>query len=300
MNRSKKAIGNKNFFGIYSWYVPGFSGVVGLLALVLLGVVLGNVVNLCLSLAFGNEFTQIYGQLIAYPVLFLPAMMYAGLKSRTNAPNKSGFNIDNNNFGKPGGLVCATVLIPATMALSFCTDAITVLLPQMPESLEKLLKSMVQGPVVINFIMVSLMAPLFEEWLCRGMVLRGLLGNNVKPLWAIVVSALFFALIHANPWQAVPAFILGCFFGYVYYKTGSLKLTMLMHFTFNTFSLVIGQINSLKDYESWQEVLPGRLYWVIFAACVLLIVLTTRLFSQIKTQSRQGNCNPTPALFSER
>lgn len=299
MSKSGKTIGNKKFFDTYSWYVPGFSGVLCLLALILLGAVLGNVVNLCLSAIFGNEFTQLYGQLVAYPVMFMPAMMYAGLKSRTNAPSKSGFKTDSNNFGERGPVLCAVVLIPATMAVSFCTDAITAVMPQMPETLEKLLKSMVQGPIIINFIMVSLMAPLFEEWLCRGMVLRGLLGNGVKPLWAVVVSSLFFALIHANPWQAVPAFILGCFFGYVYYKTGSLKLTMLMHFTFNTFSLVLGQIDSLKDCDSWLEVIPTGLYWIIFAVCVLLVVLAVRFFSRIKTQSPQGNCNPAPALFTE-
>ena len=42
------------------------------------------------------------------------------------------------------------------------------------------------------------------------MVLRGLLGHKVKPVWAIVISAAFFAIIHLNPWQAIPAFLLGC------------------------------------------------------------------------------------------
>lgn len=71
--------------------------------------------------------------------------------------------------------------------------------------------------------------------------------HGIKPVWAIFWSAVFFAFIHLNPWQAVPAFILGCLFGYVYYKTGSLKLTMLMHFTNNTFSLIFSNIDKFKD-----------------------------------------------------
>jgi len=299
MERSRKAAGNSKFFETYSWYVPGFGGLVGLLMLILLGVVLGNLMSLCFLAVGGQEFAEAYGQLISYPLLFVPAMIYAGLKSRTNAPTRSGFKLDSNHFGKTGGVVCAIVLVFATIALSFCTDAMTTLLPPIPDRLKSLLEGMTQGPVVINFILVSIMAPFFEEWLCRGMVLRGLLGRNVKPVWAIVTSALFFALIHANPWQAVPAFIIGCFFGFIYYKTGSLKLTMLMHFTFNSFSLLIGHIDAVKDCETWQEVLPSGPYWVIFAACVLLVVLVVRLFSRIECLSSQGNCDPVPPLFGE-
>ena len=131
------------------------------------------------------------------------------------------------------------------------------------------------------------------------MILRGLLGNRVKPVWAIVISAAFFAFIHLNPWQAVPAFLLGCLFGYVYYKTGSLKLTMLMHFTNNTFSLVMSNIDSLKDVESWMDVLPGMRYWIIFAAAVLLIVLIVNAFRRIPLERPEGNLDTVKPLFEE-
>ena len=136
--------------------------------------------------------------------------------------------------------------------------------------------------LLLNLISVSIFAPIFEEWLCRGMVLRGLLANKMKPVWAIVISALFFAFIHLNPWQALPAFTIGCLMGYVYYKTGSLKLTMLLHFTNNTFSLVLSNVDALKDMESWRDVMPEPLYWVSVVACVLLTLLIARRFRAIK------------------
>ena len=114
------------------------------------------------------------------------------------------------------------------------------------------------------------------------MVLRGLLANKMKPVWAIVISALFFAFIHLNPWQALPAFTIGCLMGYVYYKTGSLKLTMLLHFTNNTFALVLSNVDALKDMESWRDVMPEPLYWVSVVACVLLTLLIARRFRAIK------------------
>ena len=131
------------------------------------------------------------------------------------------------------------------------------------------------------------------------MVLRGLLGNGVKPVWAIVISALFFAFIHLNPWQAVPAFLLGCLFGYVYYKTGSLKLTMLMHFANNTFSLLLSNVDALEDADSFLDVFPGGRYWVIFFACLLLLVLIIRSFNRIPKENPEGNLDPVKPLFEE-
>ena len=95
----------------------------------------------------------------------------------------------------------------------------------------------------------------------------------------------------------MPAFALGCLFGYVYYKTGSLKLTMLMHFTNNTFSLILSNIDSLKDMDSWMQVMPATLYWIVFAACILLLILIVRMFARIPLLSREGNCDKVESLF---
>jgi len=232
--------------------------------------------------------------------MFVPPMLYAAIKSRNNSYNRSGLKLDSKHFRPLGGALCVLFVALATLALAFCSDAILAAMPAMPSWLEELLKSMTsEGSIYINFLMVSIFAPFFEEWLCRGMVLRGLLGNRVKPAWAIVISAIFFAVIHLNPWQAVPAFLLGCLFGYVYYRTGSLKLTMLMHFVNNTFSLVMSNVDAFGDAESWLDVLPGMRYWIIFAACILLLVLIIRQFARIPLEQPAGNLDPTPSLFDK-
>jgi hypothetical protein len=214
--------------------------------------------------------------------------------------NRSGLKLDSKHFAPTGGALCAVFVVLATLALAFCSDAILALMPDMPEWLENMLKGITsENNLILNFLLVSIFAPLFEEWLCRGMVLRGLLnakkadGNRrMSPAWAIVISAVFFALIHLNPWQAIPAFIIGLLFGYIYYRTGSLKLTMLMHCVNNTFAVICGQIESLKDMDSWLDVLPGQQYWLLFAACAILLVLNLREFSRIGLQSPAGNCDP--------
>ena len=96
----------------------------------------------------------------------------------------------------------------------------------------------------------------------------------MTPSGAIVISAAFFAILHMNPWQAIPAFILGLLFGYVYYKTGSLKLTMLMHCVNNTMALVLSRIPSLSDVETLMEVMSPWAYVCVFVASVLYITST--------------------------
>lgn len=293
---------NYDLWSGYSWYVPGVAGMFAMLGWLLLGSVLGNVLSAILLLLPGMSGLSEYIMLIAYPVMFIPAMLYARFRSNRDMMFEKGVAMDSSNFGRAGGLLAAGAAMLATVALAFNMDAVNRLMPPMPGWLETALNSMVQGRFWVNFLSVSIFAPLFEEWLCRGIVLRGLLnavrpdGSSVRPAWAIAASALFFAVIHMNPWQAIPAFALGCLFGYVYYRTGSLKLVMLMHFTNNTLTLLVSQCDALKDAQTWLDVLPAQLYWILFAAFCALLVLIVRMFARIPLSSPKGNCDVVEEL----
>ena len=298
----RKVQKNYNFLSKYSYYTPGIKGMFVLLCLLLAGALLGNFVMwICLGIVGGENFVADYGMLISYPLMFVPPMIYASLKSSSNALFDTGYALDRGSLAPVGVLVCSLMAILGTIAASIISDGLVNLLPAMPAWLEEALNSMVNGEFWVNFLCACVMAPIFEEWLYRGMVLRGLLnytrkdksGNTVqglKPSVAIIISAAFFALIHANPWQAIPAFALGCFFGYVYYRTGSLKLTMLMHFTNNTFALVCSNLDAFEAIDSWTELLGTGKYLVLCAACALMVIVAVREFHRITILRPQGNC----------
>ena len=272
--------GNFKILESFEHFNPGWKGVLKLFLWMMVGAVIGNVITFVLGIFFGTEWVSSYGTVIAYPIMFIPPMFYARRRSMMREHLEA--NPLNKGVFKPyGAPLCALLAAGLTIAAGYIADPVVTLLPDMPEFLEQALESMVSGNVLINLLCVSVFAPFFEEWLCRGMVLRGLLARNVKPVWAILFSAFFFAFIHFNPWQAIPAFMLGCLFGYVYYKTRSLSLTMLMHCVNNTLAVVLGQIDSLKDMKSWMDVLEPQLFWIIFAACVLFLVLGVRAISRI-------------------
>lgn len=299
MAKGHHKVSNYKFYGRFSWYVPGIGGMFMLMLMLLVGAVIGNVISVIFTIALGADAASSYVMLISYPVMFIPAMIYASVKSRNASLGNSGLMLDSSHFGKQGGFACALMAIIVTAAAAFCADIFTNILPDMPEALEAMMENMTQGVLWVNFLCVSIFAPFFEEWLCRGMVLRGLLGNGTKPVWAIVISAVFFAVIHLNPWQAIPAFILGCLFGYVYYRTGSLKLTMLMHFTNNTVALVLSNIPSLKDVDSWQALLPPQAYWPVFVLCIAIVAAVSVMFSRTGDDSPSGNCDRVAPLFGD-
>ena len=258
--------GSYDLFSSYSYYLPGIGGMFMLLAMFILGSLLGNLVTMGLQATLGADFAKQFGTVISYPVMFIPPMLYSSVKSRLNSYNTEEVLLDNK---VSGGTRLAIIVTVATMAAAFITEPVTALLPPMPEWLEKVMDQMLEGsPLWATILSVSVFAPLFEEWLCRGMILRGLL-TKMKPATAIVISAAFFAILHMNPWQAIPAFCLGLLFGFVYYKTGSLKLTMLMHCVNNTMAVVLSKIPVLKEAETFMDVMNP---WAYAGAYICLAV----------------------------
>lgn len=264
----------KPLFRAYEGYAPSAGGICAITLLFLAGVALGSVVVAPLAKFFPPSRALEYTQLISYPLMFVPAMVYAGFRK---AGKRTALDTQS-----PGG-VYAPVAVVLTLVAAFMTDALTSVLPDMPENLKTAMDAITGGTLWVNLVCVSVFAPFFEEWLCRGIVQRGLLAAGKSPVVAIGVSALFFALIHMNPWQAIPAFVLGCLFGYVYYKTGSLKLTMLMHCANNTFSVFCTRMDCFEDAQTWLDVMPAKWYWLSFAACALLLVLCIRVFKKSET-----------------
>lgn len=277
-----------DLFTNHAHFVPGYGGMFMLFAMFLLGALLGSLLTGALALV-SPEFSAMYGTVISYPVMFIPAWLYASAKSRRNEFFETGYALDSSNFGRLGGFSMAVTVSIATMATAFMADSLNSIMPETPEWFEKAMEQIMDAPVWITLISVSIFAPLFEEWLCRGLVLRGLL-QKTRPVTAILVSAVFFAVLHMNPWQALPAFLLGVLFGYVYYKTGSLKLTMLMHCVNNTMAVVFSKIPSLEEAEGFADVLSPWAYAGIFLSCVAFVAAACVVLRNIPF-SKEGACS---------
>ncbi|MBQ7899285.1 MAG: CPBP family intramembrane metalloprotease [Bacteroidales bacterium] len=269
--------GSYDFFSTYNYFMPGLSDIVWIAILFFVGVFLGVLISAGLALFISQDFALTYGMVIVYPIQFIPAMLYASAVSHRNMGFEPEYPLDNSNFGGRSGLGMALIVSVMALSAAFVIEPVSMLLPEMSEATKMAMEQLLNGPVWLVLLSVSVFAPFFEEWLCRGIILRGLL-KKMKPSWAIVISALVFGLIHMNIWQAIPAFIIGTVLGYVYYKTGSLKLTMLMHCVNNTLSVVVSKIPGLEDVEFFAEIMspwtyvPMLIAFAVALTCGLLII----------------------------
>lgn len=162
--------------------------------------------------------------LIAYLAILILTIKYAIKKGKTGPG--SSFSID---WGKIQVWLVPVLVINA-LALIVGLEKLSSLVP-MPISVQKFFQ-MTFKKDIFSIITVVVAAPILEEILCRGIILRGLL-ERYSSFKAILISAIFFAVIHMNPWQALPAFASGLFIGWVYYKTKSIIPGIIIHATIN-------------------------------------------------------------------
>lgn len=259
-----------------SYYQPSYKGVLMLLLMLMLGSLAMQIVMTVLMLAgitvpMSVMFPFTYTVTMAVPILYAA---WQGKKNllRDSIHSHRVIPIDSNNFGKGGWIVSCILVVLLALSAIPVVDKFNSYLPPMWDWLERAIEAMLNGQSKVStLISVAVLAPIFEEILCRGLVLRGLL-KRTSPFLAIVLSALFFAVIHMNPWQAVAAFVIGVLMGWVYYRTGSLKLTMLMHFTNNfTATMMSWMLPEESASASFSDILPEGTYIYVLAGSVVLM-----------------------------
>lgn len=154
-----------------------------------------------------------------------------------------------------------------TVGLSIVLEPMVELIP-MPDAIKKLFETLFKN-TWLSFVLISLVGPIMEELLMRGIILDGLL-NQLKPKQAILFSALLFGIIHLNPWQFIPAFAVGLVLGWIYWQTQSLWPCIFIHVLNNTLSSVI--VYFTKDPMVTTRKLAGNdiTYYLVFLCAAIL------------------------------
>ena len=122
---------------------------------------------------------------------------------------------------------------------------------------------------ILLFIAVSIIAPLGEELIFRGFFQQVLEKHWKDVTRAILVTALFFAMIHMNPYWFLQIYILGVILGFLAWKTKSVIPSLILHSMNNTMAMFFSFVDIEKNsfYIFHGHVQP----WVILLALYLLI-----------------------------
>lgn len=171
-----------------------------------------------------TDVTSGIGLFLSY-TLSMTVTVFAGFALRKN------YKLELTGFPIGIALIGSLLMIPLHIAI----DPIVALFP-VPESLKDIMEGIYDNPVA-SIATIAIAAPLLEEVLFRGIILHGLLKNYSAGL-SIAFSSLLFAIIHGNIAQGLGAFLMGLFMGWIYWKTKSLYLPIILHFINNSISCV--------------------------------------------------------------
>lgn len=143
-------------------------------------------------------------------------------------------------------------------------------MPELPDWAGEGLESIMNDR--LGYFCVGLLAPFCEELVFRGAILRVLLEWARRPWVAILISAILFSLIHANPAQMPHAFIIGLLLGWMYYRTGSILPGVCYHWVNNSIAYVVTRLYpdpdlTLADILGTQQ---HVLMAVAFSLCIML------------------------------
>lgn len=120
---------------------------------------------------------------------------------------------------------------------SYLVQCLGTLFPSWLAELEMLEKaSGVDATSGAMLLYVVILGPICEELTFRGLTME--YAKRSLKFWpANILQAALFGFMHMNPMQASYAFLLGLLLGYLYFKSGNLLLTIVIHMAFNGVSL---------------------------------------------------------------
>ncbi len=154
--------------------------------------------------------------------------------------------------------------------LSFLYEQLGI---EMDENTQQIFSSLMKEPW--GYVAVGILAPLAEEVVFRGAILRTLLGiMSKKNHWvAIMISAAIFGAVHCNQAQFINALLMGLLLGWMYYRTGSLVPGILFHWVNNTMAYVLANIMPQSDgklIDLFHGDEKTMYYAVGFSLCIMI------------------------------
>lgn len=145
---------------------------------------------------------------------------------------------------------------------------------QLSDSSQALFESVMKEPW--GYVALGILAPVAEEFVFRGGVLRTLLARmGDRSHWlAIALSALLFGAVHMNWAQGVHGFVMGLLLGWLYYRTGSMAPGIIVHWVNNSVAyLMFAIMPSMADgklidlFHGSQRMM---LWGVLCSLCILI------------------------------
>ena len=129
--------------------------------------------------------------------------------------------------------------------------------------------------MMLNLIIIAVLPAIGEELIFRGVFQKIFYGFFKSGHPAIWITSFLFSALHFQFFGFLPRFILGLVFGYLFFWSGTLWLSIIAHFVNNAVA-VLGAyikgaeyINSSNDIDLWKQMV-GLIIPLIAGTLILL------------------------------
>lgn len=167
-------------------------------------------------------------------------------------------------IGGAGIAIILNIIISLTNLASYDSDFVEVS------------ESITSPALMVTIICAGIIIPIVEEF-----VFRGLVFNRIKFQYnfvsAMIISALAFGIFHGNIVQGIYATILGVFLAYVYNKTKSIFIPILIHIGANLFVIIYGKLAE-NENNIW-------LLLILIVISIICAILGTIYFIKRKVEN---------------
>ncbi len=202
--------------------------------------------------------------------------------------NFSKSNVKLGLWAYPVGLVINTVLTAVTNIITKLFSKGGTTIPTADFSVD----SFSAKAIILTILYLVVIAPIAEEIVFRGLILKTLSPFGRK--YAIMLSALLFALMHKNIPQAVGAFAIGIVFAIVDTKANSIVPSIIMHSLNNVLPCLMN-INASINSSAVTLIYNLLVDAVVLAGIAIAFIKGGQLFSlKLKT------CDETTTLSESK
>ncbi|MBZ9685010.1 CPBP family intramembrane metalloprotease [Clostridium estertheticum] len=209
-----------------------------------------------------------FGVLVKYYVIIIL------LKCLSNSRNERKLKYHIN----PMSFVFAAIMIIAFRLIFDNSLTFWVSRISMPDFINGAFEELTVSPIKL-ILSAAVIAPIYEEIIFRGILLKGM-SKKINPTIALVVSALFFAVVHLNVPQGINAFLLGLVIGFIYLTTDSIYLSIFAHFINNLLALSVSSSFALIGGKYALEI-----HGMFFILGVILLVIACMGYEQNKIRN---------------
>ena len=203
----------------------------------------GDGMNDITNLQIGQVISQVFG-------FMLPPILYVMLVK------EKPFNYLGFKKLQPWsllGIVAIFTVIPFLAMVTEWNDNVS--LPESMATLEQTLRNiqklandttekfMTEGSLFSGLLIVAALAAISEELLFRSVIQKAFVKICKNAHIGIILTAIVFSAFHGDFFGFVPRFILGLMLGYMFYLSGSIFPSMLMHFVNNGTIVMLYYLN---------------------------------------------------------